>query len=301
MFKFGAIPLTTKIYGLFVVVMTLLSMTLNAEEVAKRPYTHPVKCVSHQGERFYAPSHSRPAYELAMQRKAEVIKLDVHFTKDGIAVLSHDPTLTRCLGWNVAIKDKTIQEIKAQGTFLPTGDYKEEKLQTLAEGLAVAKECPEFWIDTKTFPENTLERILAEFDRLKISHKRIMIATGNVRALEYAKEHYPELRRVRHIYPQYLPKEGVLEHLLNLKAELDLYGMNLPAKAFDSGLLTEEILQKLRAAGLWCSIWFVQNDEAAKKFSEMGADAFVTDNIRDVRKFCRTPGYLPEKQTEAKP
>ena len=231
-----------------------------------------------------------------MQRKAEVVKLDVHFTKDGIPVLSHDGTLKRFLGWDVAIKDKTLQEIKEQGTFLPFGGYEGEKLQTLAEGLAVVKECPEFWIDTKIFTENTLERILAEFDRLGIAHKRIMLATGSVRALEYAKTHFPEIRRVRHIYPQFLPKEGVLEHLLKLKAELELYGMNLPAKAFESGLLTEEILQKLRTSGLWCSIWFVQTEEAAKLYSEMGADAFVTDNIRDVRKFCRTPPATSPKR-----
>ena len=28
--------------------------------------------------------------------------------------------------------------------------------------------------------------------------------------------------------------------------------------------------------------------ENAQKYSEMGADAFVTDNIRDVRQYCRT-------------
>jgi glycerophosphoryl diester phosphodiesterase len=229
-----------------------------------------------------------------MQRKAEVVKLDIHFTKDGIPVLSHDSTLSRCLGWDVAIKDKTLQEIKQNGTFIPVGGYEGEKLQTLAEGLAITKNCPEFWIDTKTFPPNTFERILPEFEKLGISRDRIMVATGVVDSLKYAKEHFPELRRVRHIYPQHLPKEGVLEHLLKLKEELDLFGMNLPAKAFDTGLLTPDDLQKLRAAGLWCSIWFVQNVEAAKKYSEMGADAFVTDNIRDVRQFCRTPGYVHE-------
>ena len=286
-------------FGVFFLLIACVA--LKAEEVAKRPYTHPVKCVSHQGESFYAPNHSRAAYELAMQRKAEVMKLDVHFTKDGIAVLNHDATLKSHYGWDVAIRDKTLQEIKEQAVAKPKGGVEGQKVQTLAEGLAVTKECPEFWIDTKTFPKNTHERILAEFDRLGIAHDRIMFATGNERSLAYAKEHFPEIRRVRHIYPQFLPKEGVLEHLLKLKEELGLYGMNLPAKGFEQGLLTEEILQKLRAAGLWCSIWFVQSTEAAKKYSEMGADAFVTDNIRDVRPFCRTPGFVSEKQPEAKP
>ncbi|MBQ9366293.1 MAG: hypothetical protein IJT83_00820 [Victivallales bacterium] len=287
--------------GILMAFLLITSLGLNAEEPAKKPYTHPVKCVSHQGESFYAPNHSHAAYVLAMQRKAEIMKLDVHFTKDGIPVLNHDPTLTHHYGWDVAIRDKTLQEIKEQALAKPKKGIKGEKMQTLAEGLAVTKECPEFWIDTKTFPKNTHERILAEFDRLGIAHDRIMFATGNERSLTYAKEHFPEIRRVRHIYPQFLPKEGVLEHLLKLKEELDLFGMNLPAKGFEQGLLNEEILQKLRAAGVWCSIWFVQNAEAAKTYSEMGADAFVTDNILEVRPFCRTPGFVPEKEPEQKP
>ncbi len=281
--------------------LLLAKMSIKADGPVKKPYTHPVKCVSHQGESYYAPNHSHAAYELAMQRKAEIIKLDVHFTKDGIPVLNHDATLKSRYGWDVAIRDKTLQELKEKAVSKPKGGIEGQKLQTLAEGVSVTKNCPEFWIDTKTFPKGTHERILAVFDRLGIAHERLMFATGNARSLTYAKEHFPDIRRIRHIYPQFLPKEGVLEHLLKLKEELGLYGMNLPAKGFEQGLLNEEILQKLRNAGLWCSIWFVQNAEAAKKFSEMGADAFVTDNIRDVRPFCRTPGFIPEKELEQKP
>ena len=261
-----------------------------SQEKQPSRYTHPIKCISHQGEKLSAPSHSQASYRLAMERKADVMKLDVRFSKDGIAVLSHDGDLKNCFGWEVKIAEKSLEELREKN-FKPVGGYDHEKLQTLEEALTIIRDCPEFWIDTKTFPKNTHERILAEFDRLGIAHERIMFATGNERSLAYAKEHFPEIRRVRHIYPQFLPKEGVLEHLLKLKEELGLYGMNLPAKGFEQELLTEEILQKLRAAGLWCSIWFVQSAEAAKKYSEMGADAFVTDNIRDVRPFCRTPGF----------
>jgi glycerophosphoryl diester phosphodiesterase len=40
-------------------------------------FKHPVKCISHQGERFDAPIHSAPAYRLAMERKADLMKIDV--------------------------------------------------------------------------------------------------------------------------------------------------------------------------------------------------------------------------------
>ena len=73
-------------------------------------FKHPVKCISHQGERFDAPIHSAPAYRLAMERKADLMKIDVHYTRDAVPVLSHDGTLKRTMNWNVRIKDKTLEE-----------------------------------------------------------------------------------------------------------------------------------------------------------------------------------------------
>lgn len=263
-----------------------------SQEKQPSHYTHPIKCISHQGEKLSAPSHSQASYRLAMERKADVMKLDVRFSKDGIAVLSHDGDLKNCFGWEVKIAEKSLEELRERN-FKPVGKYDHEKLQTLEEALTITRDCPEFWIDTKTFPKNTLERILAMFDKFGIAHSRLMLATGNERALLYAREHFPELRRVKHIYPQFIDKEKPLEYLMEQKEKFQLFGMNLPAKGFEEGLLNEEILQKLRAAGVWCSIWFVQSSEAAKRFSSIGADAFVTDNIRACRPFCRTP--KPEK------
>ena len=64
---------------------------------ADTPVAHSVKFVSHQGERFDAPIHSAPAYRLAMERKADLMKLDVHYTRDAVPVLSHDSTLQRTM------------------------------------------------------------------------------------------------------------------------------------------------------------------------------------------------------------
>ena len=89
-------------------------------------FKHPVKCISHQGERFDAPIHSAPAYRLAMERKADLMKIDVHYTRDAVPVLSHDGTLKRTMNWNVRIKDKTLEELKAKGRFVQVGGYKGE-------------------------------------------------------------------------------------------------------------------------------------------------------------------------------
>ena len=270
----------------------------------------PIKCVSHQGERFDAPSHSAPAYRLAMERKADLMKLDVHYTKDSVPVLSHDGTLLRTMNWNVRIRDKKLSELKEKGRFIPVGGYKDEKIMTLREALAIVRDCPEFWFYTKTFPVapefgwkkgSCIEVVLEEFKRAGISQDRIIIATFNEKALRYAQKNLPSLRRIKHItlkrlpdgklYNNFLPEgvhdpKRIVPELLKVKKRLGLWGMNLPLLAFQQGLLTGKDLQTLREAGLWCSIWFVNDPVTATFFSIHRSDAFVTDRIPVVRPLC---------------
>lgn len=264
----------------------------------------PVKCVSHRGEEFDAPEASRPAFELAARRKADIVKLDIRFTKDGVVVLSHDASLKRTMDWDVLIGELTFREIREKGVFREVGGCRGEKLLTLREGLEIVRDCPEFWIDTKAFTPEGLESALGEFDRLGIAHDRIMIATFNRAALRYMRDRHPEIRRVAHVYVKGFPdgrirsmsteqdfrnRDELVAELLKWRDEFRLYGFNLPRAAFFNGALTEKELRELRAAGLWCSIWFVGNAEMAARFNRMGADAFVTGRIEAVRPACGRP------------
>ncbi len=261
----------------------------------------PMKCVSHRGEEKYAPEASRPAFELAVERKADVVKLDIRFTRDGVVVLSHDSTLKRTMDWDVPVKDLTFAEIQQKGVFLEVGGYKDEKLLTLREALEIVGKCPEFWIDTKAFTPEGFERALAEFDRAGIAHERIMVATFNREALRYVREFHPEIRRVLHVYVMKMPegqlrsisteqdfdsRKELVAELMKWRDEFGLYGFNLPKAAFRTGAMTKRELDKLRAAGLWCSIWIIHDPETAAKFCRMGADAIVTGNILAVRPRC---------------
>ena len=270
----------------------------------------PVKCVSHRGEEYDAPEASRPAFELAARRRADVVKLDIRFTKDGVVLLSHDSTLKRTMDWNAPINELTFREIREKGVFREVGGHRGEKLLTLREGLEIVKACPEFWIDTKAFTPDGFERALAEFDRIGIGHGRIMIATFNREALRYARARHPEIRRVLHVYVKGFPdghvrsmsteqdfrtRAELLAELIKWRDEFELYGFNLPRGGFRNGALTEAELRKLRAAGVWCSIWFVNDADTAMLFNRMGADAFVTGRIDTVRPGCSRP-LVAEKE-----
>jgi glycerophosphoryl diester phosphodiesterase len=51
--------------------------------------------IAHRGASAYAPEHTIDAYRLAIEQGADYVEPDLCITKDGVLVVSHDPTLER--------------------------------------------------------------------------------------------------------------------------------------------------------------------------------------------------------------
>ena len=124
-----------------------------------------VKYIAHRGDYVDAPEGTAPAYRLAVERHYDIMKMDIQKTKDGVIVMSHDGTLKRTMGWDVKIKDVTYDEIKQHGPFKPVGDYKDERIVTFKEAIAIAKALPEIWIDAKHFDAEFMEEVLKQAKR----------------------------------------------------------------------------------------------------------------------------------------
>ena len=282
--------------------------SINAAEKKQTPkyhYTHPIKCISDSGEARHAPSRSLAAFRLAMERKADAFKLDVRYTKDLIPVLTHDENMKKLLGWDVYLHQKTLAELKTKN-MLPKYGYHNEKIVSLAEALAVIKEAPEFELDPKGyFREERFRKTLGEFEKAGISLDRVIVATWSGKVLRFMMREYPNVRRVKHIQLCYSTKKkgtvfntfgypetggnpkDIVKLLLKVRDEYKLYGLNLPLRAFKQGLLTADDVKVLRDAGVWVSLWNPQNAEEAKFAAEIGVDAVVTGNLKEVRPFCR--------------
>ncbi|KEO82118.1 glycerophosphodiester phosphodiesterase [Tumebacillus flagellatus] len=80
-----------------------------------KPYLdlHRPMVLAHQGASGHAPSNTREAFQLAVEMGADAFETDVHMTKDGHVVLSHDDTVDRLTNGTGAISAKTLAELKA--------------------------------------------------------------------------------------------------------------------------------------------------------------------------------------------
>ena len=266
----------------------------------------PIKFVSHAGDQFSAPGHSIPAYKVALERKADFLKLDLNLTRDGVIVMMHDRTTNRKMDRKMVIAEHDYRELYEKCTYNPVESFDKEKIVRLEQALEMVKDAPiSLWLDMKGFEPKTPKRsrllvdtAMSAVRKYGIADGRLMVATFSQPALRYMKKKYPEIRRVFHISmrPQdgmcrlykdeedpakrLMKPEMILPGLLAKAEELGLHGFNLPIW---SPFFSRELVQALKAKGYWVSVWFVQDAETAEKAVEAGADAMVTDNLKVVQ------------------
>lgn len=266
----------------------------------------PIKFVSHAGDQFSAPGHSIPAYKVALERKADFLKLDLNLTRDGVIVMMHDRTTNRKMDRKMVIAEHDYRELYEKCTYNPVEGFDQEKIVRLEQALEMVKDAPiSLWLDMKGFEPKTPKRsrllvdtAMSAVRKYGIADGRLMVATFSQPALRYMKKKYPEIRRVYHISmrPQngmcrlfkdeedpaklLVKPEMILPGLLAKAEELELHGFNIP---INSPFFSRELVQALKAKGYWVSVWFVQDAETAEKAVEAGADAMVTDNLKVVQ------------------
>ena len=266
-----------------------------------------VQYVAHQGEEALAPNHTKEAYQFAADHKLDYLKLDIRETKDGVIVLQHDDNLMAVYGTNLVIREATYAEIKANCR-PRRRDFPNATICTLDEALEIGKTMKEgVWIDFKSFSPELADRVFARIEAAGMPRSRVMVATWNRKALAYVKKRYPDVRRVAHTFLSC--KDGVYssnitdketfssaEELVRAVAaaakKRGLFGLNVPngSKSATRIKTTADMVKIFKEAGLWISIWFVNDPTDGNYYRAAGADAFVTRCAADTGR----PG-VPQK------
>lgn len=75
------------------------------------PNAHPI--IAHRGASAEAPENTIEAFRLGREQGCDAIELDVRLSRDGVAVVIHDPTLMRTTGRPGAVAGLTFGELQS--------------------------------------------------------------------------------------------------------------------------------------------------------------------------------------------
>lgn len=102
------------------------------EDGTVRPYI-----MAHRGVMAHEPENTLRSFRRALADGADLLETDIHFTKDGVAVCLHDPTVDRTTNGSGPIADLTVAEMRRLGVIDNQGNQTDEKIPTLEEFLQI--------------------------------------------------------------------------------------------------------------------------------------------------------------------
>ena len=191
--------------------------------------------VAHRGCRSLYPENTLEGFRKAIKLGVDAIEFDVHPTRDGKLVITHDNTLERCSNGTGMVHDHTLEELKA----LDFGSWKGEQFRgtqipTLEEALnlILAESAPglQLLVELKENDNRCTEQVLDEIRRRNIQHRTIILSLY-ANQLKYVHSLEPGLRVQGFPMDNYLVKEP------------DIYDLTMRVCLFrNSNRLTREVL-----------------------------------------------------------
>jgi glycerophosphoryl diester phosphodiesterase len=235
--------------------------------------------IAHRGASGHLPENTLPAYELAVAQGADMIEIDLHRTRDGAVVITHDEDLAG-LGGCGEIADASVAEVRA----LDAG--RGEKVPLLAEVLDRFGPRIAFNLELKRGRHGDYPEVEAE--ALAAVEQRGLLA----RTL-FSSFYDPVLERLRR-----LSSAARIALLLSHEsAERPIErARRLGAEAINPwrGLVRRELIEAAHRAGLAVYVFTVDEVGEMERLLELGVDGLFTNYPDRMRELSSPRGNPPE-------
>lgn len=243
-----------------------------------------VEIIAHRGESADAPENTLAAFRLAWERRDTTIELDVHLTSDDQLIVAHDPDAKRICSVDKKFRSMSLAEAQKLDAGSWKGpEWKAEKVPTLAECLATIPTDGRCFLEIKEGPE-AVPAVVKAVNAAGKKPGQLVIISFNALTVAAAKRDLPDIKAY---YLSSFKKDKatglftptVDELIVKAKASR-ADGLNLSHQ----GPLDRDGVQKIKAAGLVCMVWTVDDPVIAKRFVEYGVDGVTTNKAAWMRK-----------------
>ena len=229
--------------------------------------------IAHRGVSGIEPENTVSAFISAANRSYFGIETDVHKTKDGKFILTHDDNAKRVTGADVVIEETDFDTLRALKVFEKDGVSHRCDLYmpSLSEYIKICKSYGKIAVlELKnSFPKEDVFEICDEIDALDYLDGTIFISF-DINNLHFVREKHPTqavqflIHRNR---PEDLP-DDLIEKLAEYKFDLDIYYR----------LASPDFIKACHEKGIKVNVWTVDEIPDAEALIEAGID-FITSNI----------------------
>ncbi|QOV92528.1 glycerophosphodiester phosphodiesterase [Humisphaera borealis] len=237
-----------------------------------------IEWVAHRGESADAPENTMSAYKLAWERGVAAAELDVHLTKDGQLILTHDADTSRTAGQKLIVKDSTVEELQK----LDVGSWKSpkyagEKMPLLEDVVRTIPDGRRLFIEVKigaeAVPElvRVLNKVGKKPEQTPVISFKLDTCIAAKKALPKVKVYYLAAQKKDKQTGKWSPSN---EELIALAKQHGFDGLDLAYK----GPIDADFVKSAKAAGLDVLVWTVDEPADARRMIEAGVDAITSNH-----------------------
>lgn len=245
------------------------------------------KIIAHRGESRDAPENTLSAINLAWQRGADGVEIDVHLTRDNQIAVIHNSRTKIISGKSFPIKSRTLEKLKGVNVGRKVGKkWNYERIPTLDEVLITVPTDKYFFIEIKCGAE-----IIPHLKQV-LSHTRLL--TNQIKIIGFGLEKMAEIKKHFAEYEVFLNRRISLAKVISSKTYWD----NLISKLKQSSLdgvnlsytksLNMKMVEKFHLNSLKVFIWTVNNPRKALRLISLGVDGFMSDRAGWIQEKIKT-------------
>ena len=219
--------------------------------------------IAHRGASGHRPENTLPAYELAVEQGADMIEIDLHRTRDGAIVVTHDEELAG-IGGQGEIAQATLAEVRA----LDAGAG--EPVPTLDEVLdGFAKRIP-FNLELKRGKQ-------ADYPGLEQATLEAVNQRGLLPRMLFSSFYDPVLARLRTLSPE-ARVALLISRKFPQRAVERAKALGAEALNPEDSLVTAGLVREAHAAGLAVYVFTVDEEAELRRFLDLGVDGIFTNH-----------------------
>ncbi|MEO5943055.1 MAG: glycerophosphodiester phosphodiesterase family protein [Ferruginibacter sp.] len=277
---------------------------MNKETDTPTSVNKPFDKEGHRGCRGLMPENTIPAMLKALDLGVTTLEMDISFTKDNQAILSHEPFFnheitTKPDGTYIDEKDErsyniytmTYDSVKKYDVGLkPHPRFpQQQKLKAVKPLLADVftaiidamktrrRPYPQFNIETKCMPDGDdiyhpkpgpfvemLMKVIQEYHM----EENVIIQSFDFRSLQYLHQHYPAMRTAMLI--EDFDKTGIETQIKKLGFTPTIYSP-------DYSLVNEALVKKCHEKNILLIPWTVDDKKEIERLKQLGVDGIISD------------------------
>lgn len=235
----------------------------------------PPLVIAHRGASGHRPENTLPAFALAVEQRADMIETDLHRTRDGAVVITHDEELAG-LGGRGEIADASLADIRA----LDAGGG--ERVPTLDELLDSFGERIPFNLELKRGTRGA-------YQGLEAATLAAVSERGLLGRTLFSSFYDPVLARLRALAP-----EARLGLLVSCRFPHDAIARAkaLGAEALhpEQPLVDRRLVEEAHEAGLRVFVFTVDDEAEMERLLRLGVDGLFTNFPERMRRLVDSPG-----------